>query len=152
LEFKKNTPRRDFIKKSLIASVGLTSLPNLIFGKNDGNNIIGKEFSKPQSGGEDMLNVAFICQAYFTLSHADVIGTKFFTGFPTDDGMMKPKVKIVSMYIEQTGPRDIGTRIAKMNGVKLYPTIADALTQGGDSLAVDGVIYVAGFIKKCIRD
>jgi hypothetical protein len=56
--------------------------------------------------------------------------------------MVKPKVKIVSMYIEQTGPRDIGTRIANMNGVKLYPTIADALTQGGDSLAVDGVIYV----------
>ena len=141
-EKSENNNRRDFIKKSLIASVGLTSLPNLIFGKNGANDIVGKEFANLQSGNEDVINVAFICQAYFMLSHADVIGTKFFTGFPTDDGMVKPKVKIVSMYIEQTGPRDIGTRIAKMNGVKLYPTIADALTQGGDSLAVDGVIYV----------
>ena len=138
-EKPESNKRRDFIKKSLITSVGLTSFSNLIFGKND---IIDKERARPQSGNEDLLNVAFICQAYFTLSHADVIGTKFIAGIPTDDGMMKPKVKIVSMYIEQTGPGDIGTRIAEMNEIRLYPAIADALTLGGDKLAVDGVIYV----------
>lgn len=141
-EKQESNRRRDFIKKSLITSVGLTSFSNLILGKNERNDIVDKERAKLQSGNEDELHVAFICQTYFTLSHADVIGTKLIAGLPTDDGMMKPKVKIVSMYIEQTGPADIGTRIANMNGIKLYPAIADALTLGGDKLAVDGVIYV----------
>jgi hypothetical protein len=56
--------------------------------------------------------------------------------------MVKPDIKIASMHIAQIGPNDTGVRIAKMNGVTLYPTIADALTLGRDKLAVDGVIYI----------
>ena len=37
---------------------------------------------------------------------------------------------------------DIGVRMAKMNGVPIYPTIEKALTLGGDKLAVDAVVYI----------
>lgn len=140
--------RRRFIKNSLLTAATLTVSTPLTFGKDSGFYLTKENTSRKLSSEDGMVNVAFICQAYFQLSHADVIGTKFFTGFPTDDGMIKPKVRIVSMYIEQPGPggfgtRDnIGARIAQMNGVKLYPTVEDALTLGGDTLAVDGVIYV----------
>lgn len=96
--------------------------------------------------------VAVIANYYAIQSHANAIVTKFFTGFPTDDGMIEPKVKIVSMWIDQPSPdasettkkgaADVGRRIAAMNGVTLYPTIAEALTLGGDKLAVDAVIYI----------
>lgn len=97
------------------------------------------------------LKVAFICTYYGVASHANHIATRFFAGFNTDDGIVAPRVKIVSMYIDQPSPdgedltdvkRDIGRKIAAKNGVKIYPTIADALTLGGETLAVDGVIYI----------
>lgn len=135
----KNT-RRGFIGKSLLGLVGFSSLPLLSTGK-ETDELVG-------IGNKDRLTrdlnfkVALICQSYYRLSHADVIGTKFFVGFPTDDGMLSPKVQIASMYLEQTGSRDIGTRIAKMNGIEIHSTVADALTMGGNELAVDGVIYI----------
>lgn len=94
--------------------------------------------------------VAVIANYYAISSHANAIVTKFFTGFPSDDGLIPSQVKIVSMWIDQSSPdssdkkgmADVGRKIAKMNGVKIYPTIAEALTLGGDKLSVDAVIYI----------
>lgn len=94
--------------------------------------------------------VALIANYYAISSHANVIATKFFVGFPTDEGMVPSRVKIVSLWIDQPSPdssgkrgiADVGRRIAQMHGVKIYPTIAEALTLGGDKLAVDAVIYI----------
>lgn len=94
--------------------------------------------------------VALIANYYAISSHANAIVTKFFTGFPADEGLLPSQVKIVSMWIDQPSPdssdkrgvADVGRKIAKMNGVKIYPTIAEALTLGGEKLAVDAVIYI----------
>ncbi|HUS03781.1 MAG TPA: hypothetical protein VMY77_18705, partial [Chitinophagaceae bacterium] len=94
--------------------------------------------------------VALIANYYAISSHANAIATKFFVGFPTDEGMVPSQVKIVSLWIDQPSPdssekkgvADVGRRIAQMHGAKIYPTIAEALTLGGDKLAVDAVIYI----------
>jgi len=94
--------------------------------------------------------VALIANYYAISSHANALATKFFTGFPTDEGMVPSQIKIVSVWIDQPSPdssqkkgvADVGRKIAKMNGAKIYPTIAEALTLGGDKLAVDAVIYI----------
>jgi hypothetical protein len=94
--------------------------------------------------------VALIANYYAISSHANALATKFFTGFPTDEGMIPSSIKIVSVWIDQPSPdssgkkgaADVGRRIAKLNGAKIYPTIAGALTLGGDKLAVDAVIYI----------
>ncbi|MGV3685218.1 MAG: hypothetical protein ACO1NS_06290 [Daejeonella sp.] len=94
--------------------------------------------------------VAFIANVYRNRSHADVIGTKLFLGIPTDEGMISPQVKIVSMWIDQIDATDTGVRLSEMHGAAVYPTIAEALTLGGDKLAVDAVIYIGehGTYKK----
>ncbi len=142
MKSEKNNPRRGFIKKSLITAASLTIVPGFIFGKNGNIGPITKGSAQMSSGEDGLPRIAFICNTYWNLAHPDVIGTRLFIGIPTDDGMVKPDIKIVSMHIAQIGANDTGVRIAKMNGVTLYPTIADALTLGGDKLAVDGVIYV----------
>lgn len=138
---KENNYRRDFIKKSVFALAGLSLIPGLGWAENTSDESVTP--TVPGSSGNDALKtVAFIANTYRNSSHADVIGTKLFVGIPTDDGMVKPQVKIVSMWIDQIGANDTGVRIGKMNGAALYPTIAEALCLGGDKLAVDAVVFI----------
>jgi hypothetical protein len=88
------------------------------------------------------VKVAAICTAYAKMWHADVIVTKFLAGFPTDEGLIKPKVKIVSMYLDQDSPDHLGHKIAEHYGIPLFPTVTEALTLGTDKLAVDAVLFI----------
>lgn len=135
--------RRDFIKKSATAIAGLTLLPELSFGRKDSDSFILEKSPQEITNPDGLKRVAFICNVYFSVSHADSIGSKLFLGSPMDQGqgIVPPKIKIVSMYIAQIGANDIGVQMAKMNGAIVYPTIAEALMLGGDKLAVDAVVY-----------
>ncbi len=86
--------------------------------------------------------IAAVITQYFRGSHADVLVGKFLKGFPTDDGLIAPQVEIASMYIDQFPDTDIGRDIAAEHGVPIYHSIPGALTLGGDSLAVDGVLLI----------
>ena len=90
----------------------------------------------------DRKKIAAVITVYFPDSHADVMVTKFLKGFPTDEGLIEPRVEVVSMYIDQFPESDIGRGIAEEHGVPVYPSIREALTLGGDSLAVDGVLLI----------
>ena len=87
--------------------------------------------------------IAAIITEYRPLSHADVIVTKFMKGFPTDGGLIQPRVDIVSMYVDQFADNDLSRKLAAEHGVEIYPSIVKALTLGGDQLAVDGVLLIA---------
>jgi hypothetical protein len=87
-------------------------------------------------------NIAAIMTEYRPGSHADVIVTKFLKGFPTDEGFFPPRVEVVSMYIDQSSEDDIGRAIAAEHGIPIYPSIVKALTRGGATLAVDGVLLI----------
>ena len=86
--------------------------------------------------------IAAIITTYFPRSHADVIVTKYMKGFPTDDGLKPPRVDLVSMYMDQVSPQDIGQELAKAHNVPIYQSIRGALTLGGKALAVDGVLLI----------
>ncbi len=143
MKLGKSNRRRDFIKKSALAVAGLTLVPGLSFGSKGNDPFILDEAAGELTSPDGLKTVAFICNVYFKLSHADSIGTKLFLGIPMDQDqrIVPPKIKIASMYIAQIGANDIGVQIAKMNGATVYPTIAEALTLGGDKLAVDAVVY-----------
>lgn len=134
--------RRDFIKKSTLAVAGMSLVPGFVLGEDGSIGSITKELSRALAGQDGIKKVAFITHIYRNSAHADVIGTKLFLGIPADEGMVAPQVKIVSVYIEQVGANDTGIRMAKMNNTPVYPTVEEALTLGGDKLAVDAVIYV----------
>ena len=86
--------------------------------------------------------VAAIITTYFQHSHADVIATKYMKGFPTDTSLQMPRVELVSIYLDQVDERDIGVGLAAEHDVPIYPSIRQALTLGGNELAVDGVILI----------
>jgi hypothetical protein len=86
--------------------------------------------------------IAAIITEYRPGSHADVVIGKYLEGYKQDDKPPYPRNKIVSMFTEQVPKADMSRERAKKYGVPLYRTVVDALTLGGDKLAVDGVILI----------
>ncbi len=86
--------------------------------------------------------IAAIITTFYPASHADVIVTKFVKGFPTDEGLLHPKVDIVSMYMDQIHQNDIGLDLAEKNDIPVYPSVRQALCLGGNELAVDGILSI----------
>ena len=90
----------------------------------------------------DRKKIAAVITEYRPNSHADVIVTKYLLGFPTDDGLMAPRVDVASMYVDQFPDQDLGRRMSASHNVPIYPSIVKALTLGGKDLAVDGVLLI----------
>jgi hypothetical protein len=86
--------------------------------------------------------IAAVTTAYFKYSHADDIITKFIEGYAVVGRTHLPHCDVVSMYIDQFPKSDIGRGMAARYGIPLFEQVADALTLGGDDLAVDGVLLV----------
>lgn len=91
----------------------------------------------------DSPKLAAIVTEYRENSHADVIVTKMLEGCKTLDLDYRPRVRIASLYRDQVPPTDTGQEYADNHGVKTFATIREALTLGGDKLAVDGVLLIA---------
>ena len=91
----------------------------------------------------DRPRVAAIVSTYHPRSHADVIVGKFVRGFPTDEGLRPPRAQVVSLYIDQVHDNDVGRELAEAHGIRLCRSIPEAMTLGGNTLAVDGVLSIA---------
>jgi hypothetical protein len=87
--------------------------------------------------------VAALVTTYFRYSHADNIVTRFLEGFSIVGKSFPPPCRVASLYIEQVNDLDIGRPLAKRWKVPVFKSIPEALTLGGDKLAVDGVLIVA---------
>lgn len=102
--------------------------------------------------GEAVKEIAIVATLFAARSHGNAIASHFFIGFPVDGRRVPPRVRVVSLYIDQPSPEavdpagrgdwDVGARLARRHGATVYPTIAEALTRGGPTLAVDGVLYI----------
>ncbi|WP_395808644.1 hypothetical protein [Daejeonella sp.] len=100
------------------------------------------EFPAPQLGNNQPKRIAAILTEYRPGSHADVIIGKYLEGFNQDQMAPYPESKIVSMFTEQVPENDMSRPLAQKYNVPIFRTVADALTLGGDQLAVDGVILI----------
>ena len=86
--------------------------------------------------------IAAIITEYWLGSHADVVVGKYLEGYNQDDQPPYPRSKIVSMFTEHVPARDMSRERAKKYHVPIFRTVRDALTLGGDRLAVDGVLLI----------
>ena len=86
--------------------------------------------------------VAAIVTEYRYYSHADVIVGRMLDGYYPNGIRKEPRTNIVSMYTDQVPQNDMSRDLAAKHGFKIYPTIAEALTLGGDRLAVDAVLLI----------
>jgi len=85
--------------------------------------------------------VTAIITEYRKNSHADVIVGKILEGF-NQDGKEGPNLKLVSMYVDQFPDRDMSKDLAKKHNVTIYDSIEGAITLGGKTVAVDGVLSI----------
>ena len=86
--------------------------------------------------------IAAVVTEYCVPAHADVIVGKFIKGFTTDDGLIEPRVDIVSMYLDQIPTNDIGVQVSKEYDIPIFPSISSALCLDTNELAVDGVLSI----------
>jgi hypothetical protein len=89
------------------------------------------------------MKLAAIVTVYRKYSHAQHIVDRFLEGYGWNGTHHHPPMELVSLYVDQTPPEDLSReRARRFPGMKIYPTIAEALTQGTNKLAVDGVVIV----------
>jgi hypothetical protein len=87
--------------------------------------------------------LAAICTTYFKYSHAQHIVDRFLEGYGWNGTHHHPEMDLVSIFIDQVGNDDVSkARFTEFPTMKRYPTIAEALTLGGSTLAVDGVLLI----------
>lgn len=85
--------------------------------------------------------IAAVVTEYRRWSHADVILRHLLDGYPPDN-KTRPDLQLVSLYTDQVPKGDMSRDLAKKHGFKICATIAEALTLGGEKLAVDGVLSI----------
>ncbi|MCU0718659.1 MAG: hypothetical protein MUC83_03070 [Pirellula sp.] len=116
------TNRRVFLQQATALSVAASGL-----------SLYGAESSPKR--------VAGIVTIYRRNSHADVLLSKILQGWK-EDGGPGPKLKLVSLYVDQFPNDDLSVELAKKYGFRLCQSIPEALTLGTNQLAVDGVMSI----------
>lgn len=75
-------------------------------------------------------------------SHADWIITKLLDGYWWQGAHNPSRVDVVSVYIHQLQESELGQKICKSKDIPIFKTAGEAVTLGGNELAVDGVVIV----------
>ncbi len=87
--------------------------------------------------------LAAITTVYRKYSHTQHIVDRYLEGYGWNGGHHHPEMDLISLYVDQVGADDLSRdRAARFPAMKIYPTIAEALTCGTGKLAVDGVVVV----------
>jgi len=97
--------------------------------------------------------IAAVTTEYRKASHAQGIVDRFLDGYGWASRHYQPSVDVVSLYVDQKPSGDLSReRERRHPGLKVYPTIAQALTRGGDRLAVDGVLLIGEHGRYPVND
>ena len=91
--------------------------------------------------------IAAVITNYQKLSHGQHIVDRFLEGYGWNGEHHHPPMDLVALYVDQRdkiqlGPDLTPDRAKRFPGMKVFPTIAEALTSGTGKLAVDGVVVV----------
>ncbi len=89
------------------------------------------------------LEIAALTTIFRKYSHSQHIVDRFLEGYGWEGRHHQPNMDVVSLYVEQVGENDLSReRGRRYPQLKLYSSIAEALTLGGEKLAVDGVLLI----------
>lgn len=87
--------------------------------------------------------LAAVVTIYHKYAHAQHICDRFLEGYGWNGRHHRPEMDLVSLYVDQVKDNDLSReRAARFPQMKMYPTVADALTLGAGSLGVDGVLLI----------
>ena len=87
--------------------------------------------------------LAAVGTVFFKHSHTQHIVDRFLDGYGWKGTHHHPAMDLVSLCIDQVKSTDLShERAARHPGMRIYPTIRETLTLGGQELAVDGVVLI----------
>jgi len=87
--------------------------------------------------------IAALTTIFHKYSHSEHLIDRFLEGYGWNNRHHRPPMDIVSLYVEQVHQNDLSReRASRHTGMNIYPTIAEALTCGGKTLDVDGVLLI----------
>jgi hypothetical protein len=135
---KSNNNHHD--RRSFLASIGATTLVGAGALSNSGPLVRVAGAAEPSATRRP--KVAFLGTVVKTHSHAQHFLDRHTLGYTWKGGWQKPRVKVESVFIDQFPEDDLARGRIRRHGLRLYPTIEEALTLGGEKLAVDGVIII----------
>jgi hypothetical protein len=88
--------------------------------------------------------VAALVTEYRKYSHGQNIVDRLMGGYGWGSRWHQPELDVVSLYVDQFPESDLSReRETRHDDLRIYPTIAEALTLGGNELDVDGVVLIA---------
>lgn len=96
--------------------------------------LFGQEDTRPR--------LAVVTTLWNYRSHAWHMAERFLAGYPLEGKWRSPGLKVVSAYVDQTPEGDLSKDRAREFGFTIYPSVAEALRQGTDKLAVDAVLLI----------
>src|SRR3974390_2383390 len=83
--------------------------------------------------------VAIVMNVYFPNSHADVFVSRLLDGYRLNHEWHSPRLEAVSFYVDQFPATDMAREQADEHGIRIFPTVSEAVRLGGPRLAVDAV-------------
>jgi hypothetical protein len=93
--------------------------------------------------GTRLPRIAAIVTVYRKKSHGQGIVDRLLDGYGWENHHHHPGLEVVSLYVDQKSQGDLTEeRTARHRGLRIYPSIAEALTCGTGKLAVDGVLSI----------
>lgn len=108
-----------------------------------GSSLVSSSCRADDKGGQRRPRIAALTPIYHKYSHSQHIVDRFLEGYGWEGRHHRPAMDVASLYVEQVGENDLSReRASRHPQMKIYPSIAEALTLGGDQLAVDGVLLI----------
>jgi len=86
--------------------------------------------------------VSLIATEIWKYSHAEHFLDRLLEGYGWHGEHHFPPLQLASVYVDQFPANDLSRERERRRGVKIYPSIQEALTLGGSKLAVDGVLII----------
>jgi hypothetical protein len=97
----------------------------------------------PDTNTSKRPRIAVLANIYKTHLHTQHIIDRILDGYGWGGVYYHPQLDVVSIFVEQRGEGDlVPERAERHPQMKIYNSVAEALTCGTGSLAVDGVIYI----------
>jgi hypothetical protein len=120
-----NFDRRDFLRATTTAAA-LHAL---------GQRVLAVEKRRPK--------VAAVVTEFTYRSHAHCILENFLQPYYFNGQVTDPGCDLVALYVDQLpANRDMAREVSKVYQVPIFPSIAEALRRGGNTLAVDAVVSI----------
>jgi hypothetical protein len=96
----------------------------------------------PKPTKENRKPIAVVATVYRPMSHAYHIAGRFLTGYTRDGKFHVPAHYVRTLHTDQVPDNDLSRDLAKEYDFRLSRTVADALTEGGKKLVVEGVLLI----------